>query len=49
MHIREVTKKVKIAMAQIWGMGQRMFKYNFERRMRIFRSTVKTVRFRNVG
>ena len=43
MHIREVIKKARIAMAQIWGIGQTMFKNNFERRMRIFRSIVKSI------
>ena len=43
MHIREVIKKARIAMAQIWGIGQRMLKNNFEKRMRIFRSIVKSI------
>ena len=52
MHIREVIKKARIAMAQIWGIGQRMFKNNFERRMRIFPKHSEkylAVRVRNLG
>lgn len=37
-HIQETTKKAIIAMTQVWGIGQRKFKYNFERRMMLFRS-----------
>ena len=43
MHVSEVIKKARIAMAQIWGIGRRKFKNNFERRMRIFRSIVKSI------
>ncbi|XP_046145525.1 uncharacterized protein LOC123988820 [Osmia bicornis bicornis] len=43
MHWRETAKKAMIVMKQTWGIGERRFKNNFERRMKIYRSLVKSV------
>ena len=43
MHWRETAKKAMIVMKQTWGIGERRFKNNFERRMKIYRSMVKSV------
>lgn len=43
-HIRETFKKALIAMKQTWGIRQRRFKNNFERRMKkMFNSLVKSI------
>lgn len=40
-HIRETVKKATSAMKQTWGNGERRFKNNYTRRMKIFKSLVK--------
>lgn len=42
-HIRETVKKARITMAQVWGIWQRKFKNNFERKMKMFKSLVKSI------
>lgn len=42
-HIREVTKKAAGVMAQIWGIGERKFKGDWERRMMMFNVLVKSI------
>lgn len=40
-HIRERVKKAMSTMKQTWGIGERRFKNNYTRRMKIFKSLVK--------
>lgn len=42
-HIREVTKKAAGIMAQIWGIGERKFGGDWERRMMMFNILVKSI------
>lgn len=35
-HIREVTRKAAGIIAQVWGIGERKFEGNWERRMMMF-------------
>lgn len=43
MHMRETVKKTMMAMKQTWGIGERRFKNNYMRRMKIFESLVKSI------
>lgn len=42
-HIREVTKKAAGIMAQIWGIKERKFGGDWERRMMMFNIMVKSI------
>lgn len=42
-HVRETVKKAMMAMRQTWGIGERKFKNNFERRIKIFECLVKSI------
>lgn len=42
-HIRDLKKRANIAMAQIWGIGERKFKTNFRMRMLLFDYTVRSM------
>lgn len=42
-HIREVTKKAAGIMAQVWGIGERKFGGDWERRMMMFNVLVKSI------
>lgn len=42
-HIKELRKKANIIMAQIWGIGERRFRDNFNLRMFLFDKTVVSV------
>lgn len=45
--MNETVKRMMIALKQTWGIGQRRFKNNFERRMKIYNSLVNGSR--NMG
>ena len=42
-HIEERMRKATIAMKQTWGIGERLFKEDYERRMRMFDSLVGSI------
>lgn len=42
-HISETVRKARTVMAQVWGIGQRKFRNNYERRMLLFRSLVESI------
>lgn len=42
-HMKETAKKVMIATKQTWGIGERRFKNNFERRIKMYGSLVKSI------
>lgn len=42
-HIREITKKAADTMAQIWGIGERKFGGDWDRRMMMFNILVKSI------
>lgn len=41
--MKETVKRTMIALKQTWGIGQRRFKNNFERRMKIYNCLVKSI------
>ena len=42
-HIKEITKRATVAMKKIWGIGENIFKENYNRRMMMFDYLVKSI------
>lgn len=42
-HIRAITKKATAIMAQVWGIGERKFGGDWERRMMMFNVLAKSI------
>lgn len=42
-HIKERIRRAMIVMKRIWSIGERLFKEDFERRMKMFKSLIRSV------
>ena len=42
-HIEERIRRAKVAMKQTWSIGEKLFKENFERRLKMFKALIGSI------